>query len=212
MDFNIVGEEMVLFPQKALFWKKQRILFIADLHLGKINHFRKSGIAVPSRANDHNLELLMDVIGLSKPERIIFLGDLFHSYYNTEWEVVGEVVKHFSSVSFELVLGNHDVMSERQYENKGIIVYDDLTIGPFLFTHHPMETIPEGVYNMAGHIHPGIHLKGKGRQSLTLPCFYFGSRQAFLPAFGNFTGLALISPEKASKVFVVADNKVMAVA
>lgn len=212
MDFSIVGEEMILFPQKALFWKRQRILFIADLHLGKINHFRKSGIAVPSGANDHNLELLLEVIGLSKPERIIFLGDLFHSYYNAEWEVVGEVIKHFASVSFELVLGNHDIMSERQYESKGIIVYDDLTIGPFLFTHHPMENIPGDVYNMAGHIHPGIHLKGKGRQSLTLPCFYFGSRQAFLPAFGNFTGLALISPEKSGKVFVIADNKVMAVA
>jgi DNA ligase-associated metallophosphoesterase len=211
MDFSIVGEEMMLFPQKALFWKKQRTLLIADLHLGKVNHFRKSGIAVPSRANDHNMELLMEVIGRSKPERIIFLGDLFHSHYNPEWEVVGEVIKHFSSISFELVLGNHDIMSERQYESKGIIVYDELIIGPFLFTHHPMETIPPDLYNMAGHIHPGIHLKGKGRQSLTLPCFYFGSKQAFLPAFGNFTGLALISPEKASKVFVVADNKVMAV-
>lgn len=212
MDYSIVGEEMTLFPQKALFWRKQRILLIADLHLGKINHFRKSGIAVPSRANDHNLELLMEVIGLCKPERIIFLGDLFHSHYNTEWEVVGEVIKHFSSICFELVLGNHDIMSERQYESKGIIVYDELTIGPFLFTHHPLETIPEGIYNMAGHIHPGIVLRGKGRQSLTLPCFYFGLKQAFLPAFGNFTGLALIAPEKESKVFVVAENKVMAVA
>jgi uncharacterized protein len=212
MDIEICGEQMTLFPQKALFWKTEKILLLADLHLGKINHFRKSGIAVPSRANDHNLELLMEVVGMAQPQRIICLGDLFHSHYNSEWEVFGEVVKYYDGISFELVLGNHDIMSEHQYERKGIKVYDDLTLGPFLFTHHPVDAPRDSQYNMAGHIHPGINLVGKGRQSVMLPCFYFGARQAYLPAFGKFTGLARIAPRKEDKVFVVADNKVMSVA
>lgn len=212
MDIEIYGEQMTLFPQKALLWKKEKILLIADLHLGKINHFRKSGIAVPSKANDHNLELFMDVVALAKPRRIICLGDLFHSHYNPEWEVFGEVIKHYAGIAFELVLGNHDIMSERQYERKGIHVYDDLALGPFFFTHHPADELPDGRVNMAGHIHPGIHLVGKGRQSVVLPCFYFGARQAYLPAFGKFTGLARIAPKKEDRVFVVADNKVMSVA
>jgi uncharacterized protein len=211
MDIEILDERIELFPQKALFWKNQNILLLADLHLGKINHFRKSGIAVPQKANDHNIETLMDLISLTKPHRIILLGDLFHSHYNPEWEVFGELVKHFSHISFELVLGNHDIMSERQYERKGIRVYDELVIGPFLLTHHPMDEIPEHVYNISGHIHPGVNLRGKGRQSVTLPCFYFGDRQAYLPAFGSFTGLARIAPKKQDKVFVVADNKVLSV-
>jgi uncharacterized protein len=211
MDIEILDERIELFPQKALFWKNQNILLLADLHLGKINHFRKSGIAVPQKANDHNIETLMELISLTKPHRIILLGDLFHSHYNPEWEVFGELVKHFSHISFELVLGNHDIMSERQYERKGIRVYDELVIGPFLLTHHPMDEIPEHVYNISGHIHPGVNLRGKGRQSVTLPCFYFGDRQAYLPAFGSFTGLARIAPKKQDKVFVVADNKVLSV-
>lgn len=142
MEIEVMHEQMVLYPQKAMFWKKERALLIADLHLGKVNHFRKSGFAVPAKANDHNLELLMEVIGLTNPARLIFLGDLFHSHYNQEWEVFGELVRHFSSISFELVLGNHDVMSERQYDRKGISVYDDLRMGPFQFTHHPLEEIP----------------------------------------------------------------------
>jgi DNA ligase-associated metallophosphoesterase len=211
MEIEIQGEVLGMFPQKALFWKKHRILFLADLHLGKINHFRKSGIAVPSKANDHNLEVFMDIVGLTKPTRIICLGDLFHSHYNPEWEVFGEVIRHYSDISFELVLGNHDIMSQRQYERKNIKVYNDLIIESFLFTHHPLEEIPDNLYNMAGHIHPGIHLRGKGRQSMTLPCFYFGERQAFLPAFGKFTGLATISPKKDDRIYVVADNKIMSV-
>ena len=211
MDIEVLNEQLRLFPQKAVFWKNQRILLLADLHLGKVNHFRKSGFAVPAKANDRNVELLIELINITNPARVICLGDLFHSHYNPEWEVFGELVKHFSSISFELVLGNHDIMSVRQYERKGIKLHDDLRVGCFHFTHHPMTEIPENTYNVAGHIHPGIHLRGKGRQSLTLPCFYFGLRQAFLPAFGMFTGMALIAPRKEDKVFVVADNKVMAV-
>jgi uncharacterized protein len=212
MLIEIQNEELRLLPQKAVFWKKYDMLLLADLHLGKVNHFRKSGYAVPSKANDHNVELLVEIISLAKPKRVVCLGDLFHSYYNPEWEVFGELVNHFSGISFELVLGNHDVMSDRQYERKRIYLHDELRLGPFIFTHHPMENIPEDGYNLAGHIHPGIVLTGKGRQSLKLPCFYFGARQGLLPAFGKFTGLATIYPQKEDKIFVVADDKVISVA
>lgn len=211
MEFEILEEQVVLFPQKVMYLKQYGALLVADLHLGKINHFRRSGIPVPLKANDYNLENLMDVIRLTNPGRVIFLGDLFHSHYNPEWEVFGELVKHYAAISFELVVGNHDIMSDLQYERKGIKLHDALALGRFLFTHHPMEEIPENYYNIAGHIHPGIHLRGKGKQGITLPCFYFGSRQGYLPAFGSFTGLARIAPKKDDKVFVVADNKIMSV-
>src|SRR5690349_3817583 len=119
MDFEIFDEEVVLYSQKAMYWKKTGILLVADLHLGKINHFRKAGIAVPTKANDRNLETLVELITLTKPKRVIFLGDLFHSHYNPEWEVFGELVKHFTQISFELVIGNHDIMSTHQYHRKG---------------------------------------------------------------------------------------------
>ena len=211
MDVDILNEEFCLYPQKAMFWKSQKTLLLSDLHLGKINHFRKAGIPVPSKANDHNLELFIDLIRICNPRRIVCLGDLFHSHYNAEWEVFGEVVKHFSAITFELVLGNHDIMGKYQYTRKGIMLHDTLRIGNFLLTHHPLESVPEGVYNLAGHIHPGVFLKGKGRQALTLPCFYFGEKQGYLPAFGKFTGLARIAPGKEDKVYIVAEDKVMCV-
>jgi uncharacterized protein len=211
LDIDILGERFALYPQKAIFWKAQNALLISDLHLGKINHFRKAGIPVPSRANDHNLEVLIDLVRMCKPARIICLGDLFHSHYNTEWEVFGEVVRHFSPVSFELVLGNHDIMGSYQYSRKGIHVHESLSIGKFLLTHHPLESVPDGLYNIAGHLHPGVCLRGKGRQAITLPCFFFGANQAFLPAFGKFTGLAKIAPKKNDRVYIVAEDKVMEV-
>ncbi|RAW01443.1 ligase-associated DNA damage response endonuclease PdeM [Pseudochryseolinea flava] len=209
VSVTVKEEVFALWPEKAIHWKRMNALLIADLHIGKINHFRKSGIPVPRKANDHNIEVLVDLIQKIKPLRVICLGDLFHSHYNSEWEVFGEITNHFKAVDFELVLGNHDIMSERQYERKGFRVFDELLLDKFIFTHHPLETVAHDHYNLAGHIHPGVTLRGKGRQSMTLPCFYFGSQQGLLPAFGAFTGLATIQPKKDDQVFVIAENAVM---
>jgi len=210
MNIEIKGQQLTMHPEKALGWKAEKVVVLADLHFGKINHFRKSGIPVPSKANDQNSEFLIDLINREKPERIIFLGDLFHSHYNEEWEVLGQVLQHFSACSFELVRGNHDIMSNLQYERHNLKVHEGaLKIGPFIFTHEPLEE-PEGdVYTIAGHIHPGVHLTSNARQSLTLPCFYFGKHQGILPAFGSFTGLAKINPKKEDQIFVIAEGKIL---
>lgn len=209
MTTDIAGESLELYPQKAVYWRSEGILFIADLHLGKVNHFRRSGIPVPVKANDHNLELIVDLVNLTRPQRLICLGDLFHSHYNPEWEVFGELVRHFQRTSFELVIGNHDIMSEQQYKRKGIVVHESLNIGPFVFTHHPLEEVEEARYNLSGHIHPGVNMMGRGRQSVTLPCFYFSSDRGLLPAFGAFTGMARIHPRKEDKVYVIVENNII---
>jgi DNA ligase-associated metallophosphoesterase len=211
MTIDVAGEDLTLTPQRVVYWRTQRVLLLADLHLGKISHFRRSGIPVPVKANEENLASLVDLINSLKPERLICLGDLFHSYYNASWEEFGELVRHFTGVTFELVLGNHDIMSSLQYERKGIKVHDRLKMGPFLFTHHPEEDVAEGDYNLAGHVHPGVQLIGQGRQAMTLPCFYFGKQQGLLPAFGAFTGIARIRPQKTDRVYVIAEDKVMLV-
>jgi metallophosphoesterase superfamily enzyme len=99
------------------------------------------------------------------------------------------------------------------------VVHAQLQLGPFLLTHHPLEESSEQpgaevtpkYYNLAGHLHPGVTLRGGGRQSVTLPCFYFGRNTGLLPAFGAFTGLARIKPRKEDKVYVIADEKIIPV-
>ncbi len=211
MTINLCEEFLDLLPQKAIYWKRERALLMADLHLGKVNHFRKSGIAVPSKANEKNLELIIDLIKATNPERVIFLGDLFHSHYNSEWEVFGELINYFQTVSFELVIGNHDILGKNQYVRKGITVYDELCLPPFIFTHHPLENLDDQFYNLAGHVHPGATMYGKARQSVTLPCFYFGKQQGILPAFGIFTGLTRIKPKVGDGVYLIVENNVVKV-
>ena len=210
MEVDLLREKVILMPEKAIWFKSQKLLLVADLHFGKINHFRKSGIPVPAKANDKNTELLIDLLNQTKAERLVFLGDLFHSHYNEEWEVVGQIRKHFSDCSFELVLGNHDILSALQYERHSMIVYPtELRVGDFVFTHEPLGAVPVGLYNLSGHLHPGVQLTGTGKQSMTLPCFYFGKHHGILPAFGSFTGVARVSPKKEERIYVIANDKII---
>ncbi|MBX2911764.1 MAG: ligase-associated DNA damage response endonuclease PdeM [Cyclobacteriaceae bacterium] len=207
--FKIKEATLRLLPQKAVLVPDDRVLLIADLHLGKANHFRRSGIAVPHAVNDRNMELLVELINTHRPERVVFLGDLFHSAYNEGWEAMGQVARHFSGIQFQLVRGNHDIMSKLQYERCGLQVAEQLKMGPFLLTHEPLEVVPGGYYNLAGHLHPGVRLTSKGKQSITLPCFFFGEDGAVLPAFGAFTGYVRLKVSRRDHVFVIADKQIM---
>ena len=64
-------------------------------------------------------------------------------------------------------------------------------------------------YVLAGHIHPGVRLHGAGKQSVRLPCFWFGARTAVLPAFGEFTGLASVDVQPGDHVWVIADDEIV---
>jgi len=207
---DIQNTAFQLLAEKAIYLNAYDILLVADLHLGKVNHFRRSGIPAPTQANEENLDRLILLLQRVKPQRVLFMGDLFHSHYNEEWEAFGQTLKYFPSISFELVMGNHDILSEYQYMKHALKLHArPIIIDNLLISHEPVQDIPQNLYNLAGHIHPGVSLRGKGRQGVKLPCFWFGEKQGLLPAFGAFTGLAKLRPKKGDKVFVVVENKVI---
>lgn len=209
---HIKGQTFHLHPLKAIFWEEQLSLLIADLHLGKAAHFRKNGIPVPQGVSDANWDKLIGLLLDFKPKRVLFLGDLFHSIYNTEWEELVQLIQQFEDISFELVQGNHDILDHEFYNAAKLrVIQEPYLMDPFLLSHHPMKNIPEGAYNLAGHIHPAVRLKGFGRQSVRLACFYFGENQGILPAFGTFTGMATLEIAKGEKVFVIAEDQVIEV-
>ncbi|GHE70915.1 ligase-associated DNA damage response endonuclease PdeM [Roseivirga thermotolerans] len=208
MVHELLGQRLVLIPEKGIFWADKKYLILADLHLGKAGHFRKSGIPVSDLIHTRDIHLLDQLIARFAPEQVIFLGDLFHSDHNQGWEVFRRWMKSKAPLRFSLVLGNHDVLDARNYRIPNLQVSETLCIPPFHLSHIPEET---ELYNLAGHIHPAVKLYGKGRQSLRLPCFYFGERNGLLPAFGHFTGTAKINIKKDDAVYAIADKQVVRV-
>jgi metallophosphoesterase superfamily enzyme len=78
---------------------------------------------------------------------------------------------------------------------------------PFALAHHPTRVAES--YVLAGHVHPCAVLVGRGRQRERLPCFWLGEHTGVLPAFGDFTGCAEVTPNEGDALWVVADDEVM---
>lgn len=203
---QILKQNFSLHPSGSIFWEEESILIISDVHLGKVSHFRKYGAAVPQNVIHGNFELLNESVDFFTPKSIYFLGDLFHSHMNNEWKFFEQWV---SGIKAELVLiiGNHDIISPLKYEELGIRLENEIKSKGFLLTHHPEERL--GYYNLCGHIHPAVKIRGNGKQSLRLSCFFKSKHQLILPAFGKFTGAHTLKPKKLDEVFAIADGIVI---
>jgi uncharacterized protein len=203
---KIFNQTFWLSAQRCIFWEEEKALILSDLHLGKTGHFRKAGIAVPQSVLKEDLQRLLTLIQYFKPDKVIAVGDLFHSTANLELDLFKRWREDFEALKFMLVKGNHDILKKEWYQSAAIDVIDDtLTIGRFSFTHDQCDA-NEGTYSFCGHLHPGIVLHGLGKQSLRFPCFYFTPDHCILPAFGKFTGLATIHPTKKDLVYTIVEN------
>src|SRR3982074_1557313 len=47
LTIELAGEEIILLPERAIYWPRAETLFVADTHWGKDATFRAAAIAVP---------------------------------------------------------------------------------------------------------------------------------------------------------------------
>lgn len=205
--FTLEGQHLRLLGERALVWEDANVLVVSDVHLGKATHFRKNGIPIPGQAEDAVFRRLSGLLAQHACPRVVFLGDLFHSTRNAQWQRLVEWMAD-SGREFHLVAGNHDLFPAAEYVSAGMHFHrTSWQQGPFFFRHEPSDAESDG-YEIAGHLHPGVMLEGSGRQKLRLPCFWFGKKRAVLPAFGEFTGTWLIQPQTDDQVFALAEGQV----
>jgi uncharacterized protein len=192
----------------AIYWEEKKMLLIADVHLGKVTHFRKNGIPIPEEKKYENFQNLDKIVTQYNPETICFLGDLFHSSLNSEWHLFEEwVVK--TNKEIILVSGNHDIIDAFKFIQLNIKIYKSIQVDSFLLTHYPTET--EDYFNFCGHIHPAVILRGIGKQKLKLACFFQTKNQMILPAFGEFTGKYILVPNENDTVYGVGKGEIFTV-
>lgn len=208
MRIAINNQTFILHQSGAVFWEQKKILLISDVHFGKVTHFRKHGIGIPKDASQENFTRLNTVLEWFDAEIIIFLGDLFHSKINNEWGVFAAWKKQ-QHQQIILVEGNHDIIDRRYYSDLDIKIYNELLIDDFLLTHHPTEK--EAFFNFCGHIHPGVKLRGLGRQFLNVSCFFRKPKQLIFPAFGEFTGNYYLTPTESDIVYAITKDEVIEV-
>jgi uncharacterized protein len=214
---NIRDQEFCLSSERSIFWAKEKTLIASDLHFGKTGHFRKAGIAVPQSVYKEDLQRLFNLVTFFKAERLLIVGDLFHSKANLELEWFKRWRNDHEYLSVDLIQGNHDILDAGWYKQSGIeVTKGSLNIGQFCFQHDPAECVVaseanEDPYLFTGHIHPGVVISGLGKQSLRFPCFYFGYDHCILPAFSRFTGAVSVNPKEAEAVYAIVDHSIIRV-
>jgi DNA ligase-associated metallophosphoesterase len=200
-----------LLPQRAAFDPDRSLLLVADAHIGKAVSFRRLGVPVPHGTTGEALARLDELLAATDAGHVVFLGDFLHSARSRVASTMDQLAawrERHGQRAMTLVRGNHD---ERAGDPPGAlriaVVDGPFVIGPWALQHHP-QPVP-GAYALAGHVHPGIVLRGRGAVgTLRLPCFHFGAQVGVLPAFGPFTGLHAIERADGERVFALADEVV----
>jgi DNA ligase-associated metallophosphoesterase len=202
-----------LSAQRCLFWEEEQALILSDLHLGKTGHFRKHGIAIPQKVFIEDMQRLVEQVIFYKPTKIIAVGDLFHSHANKELDLFARWRNDFPGIEFILVKGNHDILKKDWYDTAGIKVYEGIySIGNFDFVHDPDEACEEtkdSNFVFCGHLHPGINIQGVAKQNLTFPCYYFTGKQAIIPAFSKFSGLAMVKKTAKDTIYAIVNQSLV---
>ncbi|MGL4422238.1 MAG: ligase-associated DNA damage response endonuclease PdeM, partial [Gemmataceae bacterium] len=191
-----------LLPAPALYLPAPQTLLVADTHWGKADTFRAVGVPIGDTLL-MDLARLSDVLRQSGARRLIILGDLFHAKAGKSPQVLSAIsawrAEH-CELQITVIRGNHDRHAGDPPPAWGFeCVNEPLLEPPLAYRHFPEPT--PGHYTLAGHLHPGYTIRGRGRQHLKLPCFHFNHAVGILPAFGSFTGTAAVDPAPDDRLF-----------
>ena len=176
-----------MLPSRALFLPQTKELLISDIHLGKGEYFQKNGIPLTNNSDEQNLLRIKEIVKKQNPNKLIILGDLFHSKYSisetlkSKVELLAETLK----IKIELIVGNHD----EGCKVKNISFLDFKRTDNFIFSHEPIGKYEDDILNICGHYHPKIYLKDS-KDKLSFRCFALNEKEniLYLPAFGDLTG------------------------
>lgn len=156
-------------PDKpALFLPKNRMLVVADLHIGIENELQQYGVHVSSQTQNMR-QMLFEICEKYHPKDILILGDVKHSIPSTPFHERKELYRLLDDLltyaTIHIVPGNHDggiqylIPSDVNiHSSKGVVINN---IG-FIHGHRwPDLEVMKSSYIVLGHTHPIVMLKDR---------------------------------------------------
>jgi len=143
---------------------KERVLIVADLHIGWEVALAQEGIHVPSQTPKIK-DKLLKLIDLCKPTSILILGDIKHTIARVELEEWRDIPDLFEALlqkveDLIVVLGNHDGNLEPLLpQSVKIVPQTGITLFDTGFFHGNAWPAPELLQCrrlVIGHVHPTI--------------------------------------------------------
>jgi DNA ligase-associated metallophosphoesterase len=185
--------DLVFDSRRAAWFPNERVLAVADLHLGYAWAHRLAGQLMPITPPTDTLGRLEDLQRDYKPREIVVLGDIVHravALASLEKEL-RELIENLSAQSrLTLLAGNHDrqlhkvlqqwtlpiELAEAREVGGNLLVHGDKAIAG----HQRSQRI------IMGHEHPAISIGDGVTTSQKCPCFLVSDSVIVLPAFSNW--------------------------
>ena len=206
INFSWKGTELELYSNKVLFVPDTRELLLCDIHIGKAEYFQINGVPLTNNEDEDNLNRIYDLLDKFNPKKLIILGDLFHSKYSLNSNLINKVENLFQSIkNIELIEGNHD---KGCYVNNINYLKEKKSLN-LIYSHEPIKTNNEKILNICGHYHPKIILRSfNDRRSFK--CFALDSynNNLYLPSFGDLTG-GYLCKKHFKKWPIISENKII---
>jgi uncharacterized protein len=187
------GHRIELRPSGALCFPDLSALVVADLHLGKALHFSAAGMFLPPYESDATLQKLDAEARATGADKIVLLGDAFHSARLTaEPDVLPRMVEILARRAAPVfVLGNHDRPLTQALQKLSCALLEEWRVENIRLRHEPDGLSGPQIF---GHLHPCVRVAtraGKQRRA----CFVVGAEKIVMPAFGALAGgLCVTSP------------------
>jgi DNA ligase-associated metallophosphoesterase len=182
-EVSINGTALVADRAGALYWPREGVLAIADLHLEKGSSFARRGVLLPPYDTAATLARLAAVIMRYAPRCVIALGDSFHDGGGPGRLADADRTQLRAlqvGRDWIWITGNHD---PEPAQNIGGQFGGALAIGELTFRHIPSGSAGE----IAGHLHPVARVSHRGR-AVSRRCFAADALHMVMPAFGAFAG------------------------
>ena len=201
----------------CLYFKKEKALVLADIHMGYEEALNKQGILVPRFQYAETIKRLEKLLKGFGVKKIIINGDLKHEFgkiSETEWRHTLRLLDFLFEHCRKIILlkGNHDTILGPIAKKRGLEVKRNYVIGKTMILHG--DKIPKGEKFdsmkrlVIGHEHPAISLHKDGRLE-KFKCFLKGKWKKkeliVMPSFNLVTEGTDVLKEKLLSPFLKKD-------
>jgi len=185
VPLSFAGETFSATASGALFWRRQKALLVADLHLEKASWFARLGQLLPPYDSLATLSAVEREAERTGARRLYCLGDSFHDSFGCERlpaTARALLTELTARLDWTWIVGNHD----RGFSDHcGGRLSEEVELGGIILRHEAVRDDPRP--EMSGHYHPKLRVSLRGR-SVSRRCFVVSPTKLILPAFGALTG------------------------
>lgn len=184
--FSFGGGQFAALPCGALFWPKEDLLLVADLHLEKGSAFARQGWLLPPHDSLDTLQRLALALRLTGARRVAVLGDSFHDRHGAGRllpEARALLLSMIGRCDWLWVTGNHDGASAAALGGRAL---EEAEVGGIALRHEAQARFvgPE----ISGHFHPKVKIALRTGRSVSRRCLARTETRLVLPAYGAYAG------------------------